>query len=118
MSMPRGTPVPVDMSRFPDWPQDEIYIRPPTAAAMTAWEQEGVKFDSKGKVHVRQSPTRKAALIRICLCDADGELLFSKSDEDAIAKMDAPVVAHWYEQSLIVSGQRKEDDEDEDDEGN
>lgn len=120
LSAPRGVPQKVDMSRFPDMPQDELYVRPPTGAALTAWEQAGVSFDDRGKVKVKQTPTRKAALIRICLCDQNGELVFSQADEQAIANLDAPVVNHLYEQALRVSGQRRdeEDEDDADTEGN
>ena len=115
LSVRRGVPVRVDMSRFPEYAQD-IYMRPPTNAALTAWEQSGIKFDTKGGVHIKHSPTRKAALIRICLSDKDGNLIFTQKHEEQIAQMDAPIVAHWFEQAMIISGQRKPDEDEELDE--
>src|SRR5690606_25846479 len=55
LSIPRGEPRPVDMSRFPGWPQGELFVRPPTAAAIAAWEADGLSFDSKGRPTVKVS---------------------------------------------------------------
>lgn len=112
LSIPRGEPRPVDMSKFPGWPQGELFVRPPTAAAIAAWEADGLSFDSKGRPTVKVSRTRKAKLVQITLCDRGGNLIFSNSDVEQIAQLDAPIVNHWYDYALEAAGQRRGDDTD------
>lgn len=119
LAMPRGQPVPVDMHRFPDWPQDALFVKPPSGAAIASWEQSGVEYGRKGRVKVKQSPTRKAELIQICLCNEKGDLIFQNKDIGDIARLDASVVNHLFAAARKVSGQEVDDDDDDEDaEGN
>ena len=114
-AMPRGRPQPVDMSRFPDWPQDQVFIRPPSAADLAVWENDGINFDKKGRPQIVRSKTRKATLVQMTLCHENGDLIFEPKDIGDISRMDSPVVAHWYDLALDVSGQRRRDDDDDED---
>lgn len=118
--MPRGKPVPVDMSRFPDWPQGELYIRPLTARELTDWEKDGIQVDKKGKISLNASGARKAKLVRLSLCHENGEAVFMEADEKDVALMDAIIVDYWHELALELNGRRSkvEEDEDGEDEGN
>lgn len=119
LAMPRGRPVAVDMKRFPEWPQSALFVKPPSGAQIAAWEQSGIKYGRKGKVEVVQSPTRKAELIQITLCNEGGDLLFQAKEVGEIAKLDASVVNHLFSAARKVSGQEVADDEDDEDtEGN
>ena len=119
LSMPRGRPVEVDMTRFPDAPQ-EIFVRPPSGKDVAAWEQSGIEYGKRGQVKVKTCPTRKAELLQMTLCDADGALIFAKSEINQIATLDASIVNYLFKAAKKVSGQEvmEDDDDDEDAEGN
>jgi len=119
LSMPRGRPVPVDMRKFPEWPQDKLFVKPPSGGAIAAWEQSGVEYGRKGKVKIKVSPTRKAELIQLTLCNEQGDLIFAQKDIGDIAKFDAAVVNHLFAAARKVAGQDVEETDDEEDtEGN
>ena len=118
LSARRGRLVPVDMSRYPDWPQS-LFVKAPSSAAIAAWEQSGITFGKKGRAQIKPSPTRKAELIQLTLCDSEGVLVFSPKDVQDVAKLDADVVNHLFAAARKVSGQDVVDDDEEDeDEGN
>jgi hypothetical protein len=120
LSLPKGTPVKLDMKRFPRAPQN-LYMRSPEATWIAKWEQKGVTVGRRNKIKMAENKNRKAELIQHMLCDEHGHLIFEPTDLSAIMAMDASIVGYWFITAMEVAGILQDDDgadEEEEAEGN
>jgi hypothetical protein len=89
-----------DPVEVPEW-GGSIYVR-----CLTAWE--GVRFN-KAHYHIvdgKEVPnpeTFHAGLVAACACDADGNLLFSEADVEALAQKSAVALGRVVVAALRVN---------------
>ena len=76
-----------------------VYVRGMTARDRSRFETQ---FQlSSGKSSKKRMQEIRERLVVACLCDADGELLLTEADIEAVGKQPAPVIERIVEAALL-----------------
>ena len=87
-----------------------VYVRGITARDRSRFETQ---FQlSSGKSSKKRMQEIRERLVVACLCDADGELLLTEADIEAVGKQPAPVIERIVEAAQAVCGMSNRDVED------
>lgn len=87
-----------------------VYVRGMTARDRSRFETQ---FQlSSGKSSKKRMQEIRERLVVACLCDADGELLLTEADIEAVGKQPAPVIERIVEAAQAVCGMSNRDVED------
>lgn len=87
-----------------------VYVKGMTAKDRSRFETQ---FQlSSGKSNKRKMQEIRERLVVACLCDADGELLLTEADIEAVGKQPAPVIERIVEAAQAVCGMSNRDVED------
>ncbi|MGB0742686.1 MAG: hypothetical protein ACPGXX_21635 [Planctomycetaceae bacterium] len=87
-----------------------VYVRGMTARDRSRFETQ---FQlSSGKSSKKRMQEIRERLVVACVCDANGELLLTEADIEAVGKQPAPVIERIVEAAQAVCGMSNRDVED------
>ena len=87
-----------------------VYVRGMTARERSRFETQ---FQlSSGKSSKKRMQEIRERLVVACVCDANGELLLTEADIEAVGKQPAPVIERIVEAAQAVCGMSNRDVED------
>ena len=98
----------IEAVETPEW-GGNVFVRNMTGKARDAFERTRFKM-VKDKVEVIHENTR-AALLAVSLCDAQGHLLFTAQDIEALGEKNGAVLDRLFDVAQRLSGLRQKDTE-------
>lgn len=100
--------MPLQKVSVPEW-GGEVYLRPMSGTARAEFELRLVGAKKQSGEYI--GPGMRGFILVNTLCDADGGLLFTAADIDAIESKNATVLARLVDDAMRISGLGGDDDE-------
>lgn len=103
----------IERVHVPEWGGD-VFVRAMGGAARDAWEAEQYQLgagddEDEGKAVGFLRNLRARLLVR-CICDEDGELVFSEGQAEELGRKSAAAISRLFEVARRLNGITKEDE--------
>lgn len=96
----------IELIDVPEW-KGSVYMKGMTAAERDSWEAD--VYMARKKDELQGMLDFRARLVAKCICNKDGNLLFTAKDIKALSSKSAKALDRLFEKAQELNGMRKED---------